>query len=226
MQFEENYRKRLLSLKDEAYYHFIANLVPGSKQIGIRIPILRKLAKEFIKEDYQKYLSIKSIYREEKIIKGLIIGSLNTDFKNVLSHLEDFLPEIDSWEICDTTVSGLKIFKIHLEEGLIFIDSCLKSNETFSIRFGLVLLLSYYLKEEYLDYIFKILKNLKSEEYYVRMAAAWLVSYLYIMFPKVTLKLFDGSLDKFTHNKAISKINESFQVKKADKDFFRTLRRR
>lgn len=74
MQFEENYRNRLFSLKDEAYYDFTANLVPGSTHIGIRIPVLRKLAKEFLKEDYEKYLAVKSIYSEEKMIKGFIIA--------------------------------------------------------------------------------------------------------------------------------------------------------
>ncbi|MDD3999560.1 MAG: DNA alkylation repair protein [Bacilli bacterium] len=225
MPFEKEYHQRLMSLADEEYYHFKANMVPGVKQIGIRIPVLRKIAKEYSQTDYQKYLDLESIYNEEKLIKGLIIGYLKIDFSEVLKLLDDFLPEIDAWDICDVTVSNLKIFKKHLGEGLAFVDKCLKSKHTFSIRFGLVLLLSYYIKEEYLDYIIQVLSNLQSNQYYVQMAAAWLISYLYIKFPNETIVLFDGRLDKFTHNKAISKIRESYRVQQKDKDDLLKFRR-
>lgn len=226
MQFEENYRNRLFSLKDEAYYDFTANLVPGSTHIGIRIPVLRKLAKEFLKEDYEKYLAVKSIYSEEKMIKGFIIAGLKKDFPTILRYLESYLLEIDNWSICDSVATSLKVFKKHLDEGRVFIDSCLKNDATFTIRFGLVLLLCYYLKDEYLDYIFKVIEEVKSEEYYVKMALAWLISALYVKYPEETVKLFDGRLDKFTHNKAISKICDSLQVPKEEKDYLRSFRRK
>ncbi len=226
MQFEENLRQRLLSLKDEAYYDFTANLVPGSTHIGIRIPVLRKLAKEFLKEDYEKYLAVKSLYSEEKMIKGFIIAGLKKEFSIILRYLEAILPEIDNWSICDSVASSLKIFKKHLQEGKSYIDSCLKSESTYTIRFGLILLLCYYINDDYLDYIFNVIETIKSEEYYVRMALAWLISVLYVKYPEETLRLFDGRLDKFTHNKAISKICDSMQVPKEKKDYLRSFRRK
>lgn len=224
MRFEEEYRRRLFGLRDEAYYDFNANLVPGSKQIGIRIPVLKGLAKEFLQEDYEKYLTLESKYNEEKLIKGFIIAGLK-DFGKVLKWLEEFVKEVDNWAVCDSTACALKIFKKNRKEGLPFIASCLDAAEPFQIRFGLVLLLAHYLDEEYLDFLFAVIEKTKNENYYVRMALAWMICSLYVKFPERTLVLLDGRLDKFTHNKAISKIRDSYMVGKEEKENLKKLRK-
>ena len=190
----------------------------GLPLIGLNMPKCHEIAKEFAEKNELDVLIEESTYHEEKTIKGLMIGYLKLPFPEIIKLLEKFVLEVDNWAIVDTSVSNLKIFKKNLDEGLNFIEYCFSLNKTYTIRFAYVLLLSYYLDSKYLDYIFDKIRNEKSTEYYVQMAVAWLISYLYVKFPKETLTLFDGSLDKFTNNKAISKIRDSFRVTKEDKE--------
>jgi len=217
-------RELLFSLRDESYAAFSSRLVPKTNLIGVRVPLLHNLAKKIAKADYENYLHQPSFYLEEKLLKGLLVGYLKIDFSKTLDYLYAFLPEIDSWEVCDLTASNLKIFKKNLYEGQAFIIDCLKQNEEFTIRFALVLLLSYYIEEEYFPWLIEIVSKIKSEEYYVNMALAWLISIMYIKFPGRTLELLDGRLTDFVHNKAISKITDSYRVSKEEKNFLRTIR--
>jgi 3-methyladenine DNA glycosylase AlkD len=223
MRFEEEYRRRLFAFRDETYHEFASRIVPGSKLIGIRIPVLRKLTSEFLKDDPGRYLQVKSVYNEEKLIKAFIIAGID-DFQKVLGLLEVFLPEIDNWAVCDSAAAALKIFRKHRKEGLAFISSCLEAENPFRIRFALVLLLAHYLVPDYLGFVREAISALKSDDYYVRMAAAWLIQALYVKAPELALSLLDGRLDEFTHNRAIQKILESRLVGKEEKEALRGLK--
>lgn len=202
----------------------IRTLKSGLGYLSLSVPKCKIIAKELAKSNYKEIFSEENTFYEEKFIKALMIGYLKLPFKEVIEILKEYVKEFDNWGIVDCTVGTLKIFKKNLDEGLDFIDYCFNLNMTYSIRFAYVLLLSYYLDQKYLDYIFTKIRNEKSNEYHVKMAVAWLISYLYVKFPGETLKLFDGTLDKFTNNKAISKIRESFRVSDNDKEMIKQYR--
>ncbi len=221
----QNFINELYKNKDEKYKEFHSKLLKNENitVIGIRTPGLKKLAKEISKNDYQSFIkqNTHKTY-EECILHGLILGYIKIDEKELFKLIDDFIPYIDNWATNDLTVSNLKIFKtININK----LNKYLKSNNPWEIRFGITLLLSYYIKEENLDKIFNICDSITSDHYYVKMANSWLISMCYIKYPKETHKyLQKNNLDKFTHNKAISKICDSYKVSKKDKDEVRKLR--
>jgi len=181
--------------------------ITDNKTLGLSVVKCKEIALLLAKINPDLFLLDDVYYFEEKLIQGLIIGYAKFDFSLTVNYLKEFVKKIDHWAICDSTVANLKIFKKNLDQGLEFIEYCFNQFNPYTIRFAYVLLLSYYLDEKYLDYIFQKIRNENSNEYYVKMAVAWLISYLYIKFPNETIRLFDGTLDKFINNKALSKIN-------------------
>jgi len=155
-------------------------------------------------------------FYEEKAILAYLIGYLKLDFNDVIRLLEDNLNYFDTWALTDGLCANLKIFKKHLDEGFIFINKLLVSNNTWHIRIGLVLLLDYYINDKYIDKVLEISLSIKNSNYYVMMANAWLVSICYIKYPDKT-KVILNKLDDATRRKAISKINDSKRVKEKNK---------
>ncbi len=193
--------------------------------IGIRIPILRKLALEVAKNDYLGYINSKHTYYEEYLIHGLVIGYIKIPFKDKLDLLDEYIPTIHDWASVDIPVSNLKDFKKNQEEGYKYILKLLKGNE-WNIRFGLVLLLDYYINDEYIDKVLDISLNIKNNNYYVMMANAWLLSYTYMKYKDKTIKVLkNNKLDNIVVNKAISKICDSYRVSKEDKEIAKKLKR-
>lgn len=193
--------------------------------IGIRIPILRNLAKEWAKNDYLDYINSKHTYYEEYMIHGLILGYIKIPFNELLDELDKFIPYIHDWAMVDIPVSNLKNFKKNLDIGYNYILKLLEK-DTFSIRFGLILLLDYYLNDEFIDRVLDIVLSVKNNEYYVMMAKAWLLSVAYIKYKDKTIKILESNkLDKDTINKTISKICDSYRVSTEDKLEVKKLRR-
>ena len=178
----------------------------------------QEIAKEIVKGNYLEFIKLShdDLY-EEKIIHGLIIGYIKEDFKVIINLLDTYIPCIDNWAVNDTVCANLKIFKNN-QEGYRYIKKLLKSKEPFTIRFALVLLLDFYVNEEYIDKILKIINEIKHDNYYVKMANAWALSICYIKYPEKTIPfLKKNNLDKWTQNKAISKIKDSKRVAKEEK---------
>lgn len=218
----------LIQNKDEKYKTFSSSLIPSCHElIGVRLPILRKLAKRISKEsNVEKYLeNANSNYFEEIMLQGLVIGYYNSDIQNIINLCCNFIPKIDNWSICDSFCNSLKISKKHPSEMLNYISRYIYSDKTYEIRFLLVMLLNYYIDEQYLNMIFEILEKVKKDDYYVKMAAAWLISICYIKFPDETLNyLKNCKLDKFTYNKSLQKILESYRVSEQDKKIIKTMK--
>lgn len=221
-------RKLIEENKDEKYREFTSSLLPGvNNLIGVRLPILRNIAKEVIKEDYKTYLDFEDfIYFEEKMIKGFVIGLLKEDIEIVLSYVEEFIPYIDNWSVCDSFCSSLKITKKNKECVWKFLNRYLKSEKAYDIRFAVVMMLWYYVDDEYLDEILLEVDKICHEDYYVKMAVAWAISMCYVKFPERTLKyLKNNNLDDFTYNKALQKICESLKIDKETKNIIRKMKR-
>ena len=223
-------RERIKRLSDEEYRKFHTGLCPGTINIiGVRIPKLRLLAKEILKENREWKNFLKNdncIYYEEVMLQGMIIGLSKMTIEETLEYLKKFITKIDNWAVCDTTCAGLKITKKNYETMWDFINIYLKSDKEFELRFAIVMMLDFYINEKYIDKVLSKLNKIQHEGYYVKMAVAWAVSEAFVEFPEKTFEfLRNNNLDKFTHNKALQKINESYRVEENIKQQIKSMKR-
>ncbi len=222
-------RNKLLEKQDIKYREFHKSLCTTSKynMIGVRTPETKKIANEFNIEDIESYIFDKDIkYYEEVLLRGFLIVNKKNNLEAVFKYLKYFIPMIDNWAICDGTCASLKITKKHEDEMWDFLQNYIVSSKEFEIRFALVMYLNYYTNTKYLKEIFKQIDNIKNEEYYVKMAIAWLVAEAYARNSTETLKYIKKSkLETWTFNKAIQKIRESYRVSEEDKEMLNKMKK-
>ena len=227
-------REKLLSLQDEKYREFQSKLCPNTDNIlGVRLPALKQIAKDIAKSnDLKTYLSLakdsytKDNYHEEIMVYGLVIGFAKITIDETKKYLNDFLPLIDNWAVCDSVCANLKITKKYPYEMFEFFKTLLNSNEPFYIRFAIVLLLDFYINEQYIQEIFNIVDSINNQDYYVKMAIAWCLSSCYIKMPEITMNyLIKCSLDDYTFNKSLQKICESKRISNEQKIFIKNMKR-
>lgn len=219
----EEYITYLKSKKEQEYKKFQERLTPTKYEIlGLRVPIQRKIAREILKGNAFSFLKFcQSNYYEEVNIEGFVIAGLSNKEK----YLDSFTSKIDNWAICDSFCSSWKIKEEEKDFYYEKIKEFLKSDKTFTIRVGLVLLLTTYVEEKYVSNILLLVNSIKKEEYYVQMAKAWLVAECFIKYPKKTLPYIkEQKLNKFTQNKTISKICDSYRVSKEVKEKLKSYR--
>jgi 3-methyladenine DNA glycosylase AlkD len=164
---------------------------------------------------------------EEIMLQGLVIGYAKGQPDEIIAALKYFIPKIDNWSINDSTVMGLKIAKKHQDTFWKFIQPYLDSDQEFFVRFGVIMLLSYYVDEEHISAVLERLDSITHQGYYVKMAVAWAVSVCYVKFPKITHAYLENcSLDNGTYNKAIQKICESYRADEEAKTILRGMKRK
>lgn len=226
---KQKIKEELKSLQDKKYKEFHSKLCPGTNNIlGIRIPVLREYAKTLLKEKDFKTLinNIDDEYYEEIMLQGMLIGLVKKDFNEIKPYIENFIPKISNWAICDTFCAGLKITKKYKEEMWNLINKYVTSDKEFYIRFAVVMILDYYIEEEYIEADFKIFNNIKSDKYYVQMAVAWAISICFIKYYEKTIEYIKtADLDEFTYNKAIQKAIESYRITKEQKDILKKMKK-
>ncbi|WP_252236770.1 DNA alkylation repair protein [Clostridium sp. CH2] len=225
----EYIREKIFKLSDVKYKEFHSKLCPNTNNIvGVRVPLLRKLAKEISNGEWRDYLSqAENEYYEEIMLQGMVIGLAKMDIEERVKYIGEFVPKIYNWGICDTFCAGLKCFKSNKEKGFDLLNTYLDSQKEFELRFAIVLLLDFYIVDEYVDRVIEILDNIHHDGYYVKMAAAWAISICYIKYPEKTIKyLKSNKLDDFTYNKALQKIIESYRVDKDEKNIIRNMKRK
>ena len=221
-------RKELEKQADKKFQKFTAALIPNIDNVlGVRTPILRKMAKELYKSgEYTGMFEIPSKYMEENMLKGMIIGLFKKPAKEVLLYVKDFVPTIDNWAVCDCFCCSLKMTRDNLALVWIFIRTYFKSDKEFEIRFAYVMLLNYYLVDDYVDKVLNLIDEFRDDRYYSKMAVAWLVSICYIKYPDKTEKYLKKSkLDTWTYNKSIQKICESLKVDKKTKSQLKLMKK-
>ncbi len=215
-------QKTLFSLQDISYKEFTCKLIPNidpNTVIGVRMPELRKLAKQI--KDYDLN-DLPHKYYEENNLHGLIICEIK-DYDKLITELSKFLDYVDNWATCD--LISPKLFKKHPENLINQVKLWLNSGKTYHIRFAISVLLRYYLddmfKIEYLD----LVSNIKSNEYYVNMMIAWYFAEALVKQYDIAVKyIIEQKLDKFTHQKAIQKAIDSHRISDNQKAFLKTLR--
>lgn len=226
---KQKIKEELVNLQDKKYKEFHSSLCPGiNNMIGIRVPVLRNYAKELLKQYEFRCLmeNIDDEYYEEIMLQGMLIGLVKEDFNTIMKYIKTFIPKIDNWAVCDVFCAGLKITKKNKEKMWEFIKPYLKSDKEFEIRFSVVMILDYYIEEEYLNQIFKIFNEIQSTEYYVQMAVAWAISICIIKYYNETLEyLKNAELDNFTYNKALQKGIESYRITPEQKQVLRNMKK-
>ncbi len=221
-------RAELEALAEEEYGKFSSALVPGEENmLGVRLPKLRELAKKLAKEDWKDYLEhAKDDSMEETLLQGMTIGYVKASFLEINPYLDAFVPKINNWSVCDSSCTTLKIAKKEPEAVWEYLQKYLDSEQEYEIRFGVVMILCHFIREEYIGRIFEWMDKISHPGYYVKMAVAWNLSVCYVKYPKETLKYLENcKLDDWTYNKAIQKMTESYRVSSEDKVMLRQMKR-
>ena len=220
-------QKVLFSMQDLSYRDFHSKLMPTinkEKIIGVRTPELRKFAKEFAKtKECEIFLKdLPHTYYEENNLHGFLL-EMEKDYNILLDKLERFLPYVDNWATCD--MMRPKALKKYSKEFLPKVREWISSHEVYTIRYGIGMLLSFYLDEEFKPEYLEWVAQIQSEEYYVNMMIAWYFATALAKQYHVAVKYIEAhKLNKWTHNKAIQKAVESYRVTDEHKAYLRTLK--
>ena len=212
---------------DKTYQEFLSRVVVSDKVFGLKTPFLKKIAKEISKSDYQSFIMINtSDYYELTMIEGLLYGYLKVDTDNLLTCLDTYFQKVNSWAHVDSTVANLKQFKKMEDIGFKYAKKLIHSKKNFSKRAGILILLNYYLHDKYIDKILEIVSKIRSNDYYVKMAVAWLMSVAYIKYKEKTLIYLVNIQDDFIFNKTLDKIVDSRRISADEKAFIKSLKNR
>lgn len=219
-------QKKLFEMQDTGYREFHSKLMPETdkeKIIGVRTPVLRKFAKQIYgtpeADNFLKSLPHK--YYEEDNLHAFLLEQI-CDYDKLISELDKFLPYIDNWATCD--MMKPKIFKNHLPELKEQCFEWIESEHTYTVRFGVVMLMTHYLENEFDISIPERISRIGSEEYYIRMAVAWyFATALAKQYDAVLPFIENHKLDPWTHNKAIQKARESYRITKEQKTQLKAL---
>ena len=158
------------------------------------------------------------------MVKGFLIGYKKCDIDERLKVLSDFVPLIDNWAVCDCVCSTLKFTEKNRQAVWDFLMQYIDGTE-YEVRFLVVMLMNYYLVDEYIDRVNNILLSIDREEYYINMAVAWALSVAFVKYENAVMEIFENkTLPVWVHNKAIQKTCESFRVSKETKSYLRTLK--
>lgn len=222
-------RYNLIELHDKGYADFQSKLVPNISReriIGVRIPKARKLAKEIGEEEAREFLAdLPHYYYDENILHGLLISEIK-DYKSTIEELDRFLPFVDNWAVCD--IISPKVFrkKENKEELINDIRRWSKSNHTYTARFGLEMLMTHFLGDDFKKDYLEIPLLIKTDEYYLQMMIAWFLATALSKQWEETIKVLkDKKLEPFIQNKTIQKARESRRITDEQKEFLSRLKR-
>lgn len=233
--------EEILANRDEKYKAFNQKLLPSISQdtiLGLRSPIAHSIGKKYAntKEGNDFLNSLPHNYYEENLVHAFILSNKKCSYEEKKEHIIKFLPYINNWGICDGFSSALKSFFKSPRQSYDFVLSLTKSPHPFTVRFGLVCLINYYICEEYIDTILSLCVELSkrdailpiayaSDEYYIDMAIAWLMSFCLIKeYDKSIFVIKNSLLSKRIHNKSIQKSLESYQISQEKKNYLRSLK--
>ncbi len=220
----------LFEMRDEKYAAFNAkfvNNIDPNRIIGIKTPQLRKYAKQLIAdgraEELFSTLPYPMYYLELTHLRGMYI-SAQKDIDKTYELAEPFIANMDNWEVCD--MFSPKVFKKDIDR----LEKCsldwIASDKTYTVRYGIVMLMKYFIKENFDEKYLKAAAGIQSDEYYINMAAAWYFAEALTFRYDETIKYFErGLISDNVHNKAIQKARESRRVSDIQKEYLKTLKR-
>ena len=220
-------QKQLFKMQDLGYKKFHSKLMPTvdeQKVIGIRIPVLRKFAKEFAKtEEAGKFIAeLPHTYYEENNLHAFVLEKIK-DFETAVKLTEEFLPYIDNWATCDMFMP--LVFKNNRDKILPYALNWIKSHNIYTIRYGIGILMKLFLDENFKEDYMKVVSGVVSEEYYVNMMIAWYFATALAKQYKSAVKYIEQKrLPVWVHNKTIQKAVESYRIPDETKEYLKTLK--
>lgn len=222
-----NIKEELFALQDISYADFQAKLTPNIPRelfIGVRVPDLRKLAKKVAEEpETSKFLkNLPHKYYDENMLQGLLISEIK-DYDACIVAVDEFLPYVDNWAVCD--IMSPKIFKKNKKALLEKIKEWSASEKTYTCRFGIEMLMSHFLDDDFKAEYLEIALSVNSEDYYVQVMVAWFFATALAKEWDATVKYIeDHRLDRWTHNKAIQKARESSRITPKEKEYLKSFK--
>ncbi|MCL2786150.1 MAG: DNA alkylation repair protein [Methanomassiliicoccaceae archaeon] len=231
MESPEKIRERFLANADIKYRTFSEKVVVPSEShriAGIRMPVIRKFAKDICGGDWRTYLdSTNDEYHEDLLLRGFIIARAKIPEEDRCAMITDFVPMMDNWGVCDSFASELRVNRRNSARIWDMILPFLDSDREFEARFAIAMMLFHFMDDVHADDIIAYMDAVRNDAYYVRMAVAWCLSVCFVKFPeRTTAYLKNSTLDKFTFNKTLSKITDSLRVSGDVKDEIRKMRRK
>lgn len=222
-----NIQEYLLSQADQKYRDFTLPLIPNIDKktfIGVRLPVIKKYAKELDLNDKEEFLNdLPHQYHEENILHALILSNIK-DYDEFIHRVDIFLPYVSNWAVCDAICN--KYLLKHLDKLIKEVYAWLKSKEIYRVRYAVKCLMSYYLGDEFKEEHLQRVEKVKLEDYYVKMMVAWyLATGLAKNYDAFIKAIEEQRFDKNTHNKAIQKAVESYRVSEEHKVYLKSLRR-
>lgn len=235
---KEKVRKLLMEMAEPDYAKFSGSLLGREAvMLGVRLPKIRELAKKVAKTDGREYLD-KTLsdgeedageiqYMEELMLYGMVIGCMKEKLEVLFPYIRRYVARIDNWSLCDSFCAGLKQTKKEPEQMWEFLQPYLHSDKEFDLRFGIVMLMDFYVTPDYIDELLGIYDGIHHEGYYVKMAVAWALS---VCLVKQWEKSFaymsslDNRLDEFTYGKTVQKCRESYRLTEEQKGLLKELK--
>ena len=220
-------QQQLFALQDETYREFHSKLMPDINKeavIGIRIPVLRRFAGEFAKKpEAREFLQqLPHQYYEENNLHMMLITA-EKDYEKCLAEVERFVPYIDNWATCD--LPAPKCFVKHKQELLLMVKEWIASGETYTIRYGIGMLMRLYLDEDFKPEYADLVASVTSEEYYVNMMIAWyMATALAKQWDVIIPYVEEHRFSDWVHRKTIQKAVESYRITDEQKRYLRSLR--
>ena len=221
-------RELLFQNADEKYKEFNSSLLPTTKKeviIGVRVPFLRKTAKKLLSDGafVENYLNSPHKYYEEFLLHAFFIEA-TADYELCIKRLDAFLPFVDNWAVCDSM--NPRVFIKNKERLIEKIKEWLKSEHTYTKRFAIKMLMTYFLKENFnSEYLELVIAAEKKDDYYINMMVAWFFAEaLFYRYEEVLSVLLAKKLSPWVHNKAISKATESLKFDTDTKKYLKSLK--
>ena len=219
--------QELFNLQDNNYQELQSKIIPNiskEKVIGVRIPEIRKLAKKINDIDKKEFLeTLPHTYYDENILHSVLLSEIK-DYDELIKEINNFLPCIDNWAVCDTLLP--RALKKHKQELIKEIIKWSKSKKTYTIRFGIGMLMRHFLDDDFKKEYLEIPASIKSNEYYVKMMISWFyATSLAKKWDETIVYLENSKLDLWVHNKTIQKAKESFRITNEQKEYLNSLKR-
>lgn len=219
------FKTYLSSLAEDSYREFSIGLIPDTPHMyGIRVPLLRKIAKDISKGNYAEFLSLeKGDYHEEIIIDGLVAASIKCGYDEMLAYMKAFADKIYNWSICDTV--AFKHMEKYTDKLINDMDYFIYNDNPWVVRYGFGCLMRFFLTEEYIDRVFAYVRAVNSDMYYVQMMQAWLLATAAAKLRDKTLAfLVQKPVSAAVMNMTVRKMRDSYRISPEDKEFVKSLK--
>ena len=219
-------RDYLLANQDLKYRDFTLPLIPNIDEktfIGVRLPVIKKYAKELSEKTRESFLKeLPHQYHEENILHAMILSNIK-DYDEYIAKVDKFLPFVTNWSVSDTLCN--KYLTKHKDKLINKVYEWLKSDELYRVRYAVKCLMNYYLNDDFKEEHIEKVKEVKLDDYYVKMMIAWyLATGLAKNYDSFIKAIEEHQFEPFTHNKAIQKAIESYRVSEEHKKYLKTLK--